>query len=109
MLYCARIRSGPQGGIVDQIIQNEGVYLVPGRPGERLIQKIESPRISVEVPSKHFRPLWDKRLRKATFQRFRMMGLSRADAKLATESMIRGWRDVTSMRMERDPLDFKGD
>jgi hypothetical protein len=96
-----------QGGIVDHIIQSEGLYLIPGRPGDRLVSKIDSPKISVEVPSKHFRAEWDKRLRKATFQRFRTMGMGRGDAKLATESMIRSWRDLTSKRIPRDPLDFE--
>jgi hypothetical protein len=93
-----------QGGLVDQIIQMEGVYLLGGRPGDRLLTKIDDPKISVEVPSRHFRTEWDRRLRKATFQKYRAMGLSRADAKHATDSFIREWRELGSHRMDRDPI-----
>jgi hypothetical protein len=93
-----------QGGIVDQIVHTEGLYIQGGRPGDRLRTTMDNPKISVEVPSKHFRTEWDKLLSKAQFKEYRRMGLSRSDAKRSTESFIRSWREFNSHRMERDPV-----
>jgi hypothetical protein len=93
-----------RGGIVDQIVQNGGLYLIGGRPGDRLRTSIDRPKISVEVPSKGFRAEWDRLLRKATFQRFRLMGMGRSEAKSATESFVDHWREFGAHRMERDPV-----
>jgi hypothetical protein len=58
----------------------------------------------VEVPTREFQPEWDRILRKATRRRFQKDGMSRAHAKLATESMITEWRDLWSKRI-RGPVD----
>lgn len=96
---------GKYGGLVDQIIHSQGLYIQPGKPGERLSTAFDHPRVLVEVPSREFQPEWDRMLRKATRKRFqREHEMSRAEAKLATEKFITEWRDLSSKRI-RGPVD----
>lgn len=88
-----------QGGVVDQIIHAQGLYIQPGKEGDRLSSTIDNERILVEVPSRHFRKEWDDILRKAITKDFQRKGLSRNDAKKATESFIKEWRQFGSRRM----------
>lgn len=88
-----------KGGVVDQIIQAQGVYIQPGREGDRLINTINHDRILVEVPSRVFRKQWDKMLYKAMVKRFKRDGLSRTDAKIATENFIKDWRKFGATRV----------
>lgn len=87
-----------QGGVVDQIIQAQGVYIQPGKKGDRLSSTIDNDRILVEVPSKHFRKEWDKILHKALVKDFKKKGLSRNDAKNASNSFIKEWRELGAKR-----------
>jgi hypothetical protein len=106
--YCLiilRLDIGKYGGLVDQIIRSQGVYIQPGRPGDRLSTTFDSPRVLAEVPSREFQPEWDRMLRKAIRKRFqREHGLGRSEAKLATERFIAEWRDLSSKRI-RGPVD----
>ena len=92
------------GGVVDQIVHVEGVYVQGGRPGDRLRGTLDSPRVSLEVPSKEFRPRWERLFRRTQFERFRGMGLNRRRAKAAAEEFIREWREFGSQRMESEPI-----
>ena len=95
-----RFDIGKYGGLVDQIIRSQGLYIQPGRAGDRLITTFDNPRVLVEVPSREFQPEWDRMLRKAMRKRFqREHGMSRAEAKLATEKYITDWRDLSSKRI----------
>jgi len=87
-----------QGGVVDQIIQAQGVYIQPGKKGDRLRTTMDHDRILVEVPSKHFRAEWDKMLSKAIFKDFKRKGLSRSEAKLASNDFVKTWRELGSKR-----------
>jgi hypothetical protein len=89
----------PQGGVVDQIIQAQGVYIQPGKEGDRLRTTMDHDRILVEVPSKHFRTEWDKILYNALAKDFKRKGLSRSDAKIASKNFIKEWRNLRSMRI----------
>jgi len=88
-----------QGGFVDQIIHAQGLYIQPGKEGDRLSSTIDNERLLVEVPSRHFRKEWDNIFRKAITKNFQRKGLSRNDAKIATESFIKEWRQFGSSRM----------
>lgn len=100
--YCLiilRLDIGKYGGLVDQVIRSQGVYIQPGRPGDRLSTTFDNFRVLTEVPSRDFQSEWDRMLRKATRKRFqREHGLGRADAKQATERFISEWRDLSSKR-----------
>ena len=88
-----------QGGVVDQIIHAQGLYIQPGKVGDRLTSTIDNERLLVEVPSRHFRKEWDNVLRKAITKDFQKKGLSRNVAKIATESFIKEWRQFGSSRI----------
>jgi hypothetical protein len=88
-----------QGGVLDQIIQAEGVYLQPGQPGDRLVKTLATERVLVEVPSKQFRGEWENIYRKSLNKRFRRGGLSRNQAKQATKDFLIEWRKIGSIRM----------
>ena len=80
-----------QGILVDQILWAKGVYLQPGRPGDRLAATSDNPRILVEVPAngafaKRFRSL----RKKALFRRFRNKGMSRIDSRERGKGAIEG-------------------
>jgi len=90
---------------VDQIIHSQGLYIQPGRPGDRLSTTFDNPRVLAEVPSREFKDEWDRMLRKAMRKRFqREHGMSRAEAKLATEKFITDRRDLSSKRI-RGPVE----
>ena len=89
------------GGLVDNIILSQGLYVQPGRPGDRLGTTFDNPRVLAEVPSREFQSEWIKMLRKALRKRFQKEhGMSRAKAKLATDKYIDQWRKLLSMRVK---------
>lgn len=69
-LVLLRFDIGKYGVLVDQIIRSQGLYIQPGRPGDRLRTTFDSPRVLAEVPSREFQPEWDRMLRKAMRKRF---------------------------------------
>ena len=84
-----------QGILVDQILWAQGVYLQPGRPGDRLASTIDNPRILVEVPANvAFAKRFRSGYRKALFRRFRNRGLSRIDSKSAARTLMKELRSV---------------
>ena len=84
-----------QGILVDQILWAQGVYLQPGRPGDRLAPTIDNPRILVEVPTNEtFAKRFRSARKKALFRRFRNGGMSRIDSKNAVRELLRKWQSV---------------
>lgn len=84
---------------IDLIVQTEGLYLQPGKIGDRLSSTMDNPRILCEVPSKYFKKEWEKIHRKNIFKTFRDEGMSRQNAKQATEEFLKEWRRISSMRI----------
>jgi hypothetical protein len=87
------------GVLVEQIIQAQGLYLQPGRPGDRFSKTMDHDRILVEVPSRDFRDEWDRIWKKALFKDFRERGVPRGKAKEAADHLINQWRQFSSMRL----------
>jgi hypothetical protein len=83
-----------QGGVVDQIMEVQGVYLQPGESGDRLSRTLEHNRILVEVPSKHLKKEWNNIFSKALIRKFKREGLSRSEAKKASDTFIKEWRKI---------------
>ena len=82
-----------QGILVSQILYAQGVYIQPGRPGDRLATTLNKPRVLVEVPrNREFRHRWERLFAKANFKRLRKKGLSRAEAKYAVKTATRDGR-----------------
>jgi hypothetical protein len=91
-----------QGGVIDQIIQSQGVYLQAGRMGDRLKTTIDKERILVEVPTREFRKRWDQIYLKALKKDFRKRGLSKYKANQAAKELLKEWRNFGSLRMPSD-------
>ena len=96
-----------QGVLVDQILWSHGLYLQPGRPGERLSATLENPRLIIEVPPNEiFRGEFESVYKKAIFRHFRREGMSRTHAKKGVDSYLRKQRDVFRRRVPfRRPSD----
>ena len=89
------------GGIVDNIIHSQGLYIQPGRPGDRVRTTRDNPRVLAEVHSREFYPEWNNMLGKAMRKVFQKKhGMSRPKAKLAAEKFIDQWRDLLSKRVK---------
>jgi hypothetical protein len=87
------------GVLVEQIIEAQGLYLQPGRPGDRLSKTMDHPRLLLEIPSRDFRNEWEQIWKKALFNNYREQGVPRGKAKEATENLIKQWRQIGSMRI----------
>lgn len=92
-----------QGNIVEQIVQNELLYIQPGRPGDRLKHNPDAPKILVEVPFRELAGLWDTAWCEALARDFRKRGLSRREASHSARTVITEWRDLFSRRVGAAP------
>lgn len=92
-----------RGGVVDQIVQAQGVYIQSGREGDRLANTLDKQRILVEVPTRDFKSEWDKIFRKQLRKKFRRDGLSRQAAKNAVDEFLKEWRQFGALRMKPPP------
>ena len=88
------------GVLVDQILWSGGLYLQPGRPGDRLATTFKNPRITVEVPPNEiFRDEFEKVHKNAIARHFRSEGMPRARAKQAASSYLSEHRGVFQRRI----------
>ena len=90
-----------QGILVDQTVRSEALYIQPGRPGDRLANTMDSPRLLIEVPAKQFAREWDKIFQKAMVGELRNRGLKRVQAKRAGRKAIHEMRKIGSTRVPR--------
>lgn len=84
-----------QGVLVDQILWAQGVYLQPGRPGDRIATAYNNLRILVEAPTNiafqaRFRLLHEK----AIVRRLRKRGLNRQQSRRAAREIQDKYRSV---------------
>ena len=90
-----------QGLLVDQILWSQGVYLQPGRPGDRVALTLDNPKILCEVPaSKAYKEKFQKIHEKAIFHEFRKMGMGRSDSKRSVHVLLKKWREVFHRRIQ---------
>jgi len=88
-----------QGGVIDQIVSCELLYLQSAREGDRFLNTLDKPRILIEVPSKQFQDEWDKILTNSLKQQGRRRGLGRTEAKRYAEDVIKNWRKFGQKRV----------
>ena len=88
-----------QGVLVDLIHSAHGVYLQPGRLGDKLTATMHNPRILLEVPpNPDFEKAFGRLYEKAVVQRFRKAGMKRAASKRAARSFLAESRKVFRSR-----------
>ena len=89
-----------QGVLVDQVLYAKGLWLQPGRHGDRPGTLLDKPKLLVEVPpNQEFRRVWEPMFEKAMIRRFRKQGLSRPIAKRCGKKLINEWRELFHDRM----------
>lgn len=85
--------------VIDGIIHSRGVYIQPGKPGDKLSDNINAPKILVEIPARTTFPDWENILFKYVNKRLKKGGVGRKDIKAATLEFISTSRDVWGKRM----------
>ena len=88
-----------QGVIVDQIVHTEMLYIQPGKPGDRLADHFDAPRILIELPFRDFLGIWSVGWRDALVRNFRKSGMSRREALGAAMNIISEWHEMGSQRV----------
>jgi hypothetical protein len=86
------------GVIVEQILQNRGLYVQPGRPGDRLKDDPQRPKIIVEVADTGFKATWDRLFLAHTALMLRRRGMGRGEAKRAAKEVTGTIRKIASTR-----------
>ena len=88
------------GLLIDQILWAQGVYLQPGRPGDRVTTTLDIQKILVEVPrNKHFESRFQPLYERTIIQHFRKKGMNRTDAKQAARTFLTKWRSMAHCRL----------
>ena len=87
------------GGVIDQIVHSELFYIQPGRPGDRLRNTMNRPRVMIEIPSEAFRPHWYLIWPRELERDFKKRGMPRSEIAGAVSSLISEWRELWAKRM----------
>lgn len=87
-----------QGILVDWIRNARGVYLQPTESGSKVSEGINSPKISVEIPSSATLSNWEKMYRDSLIKRYVKNGFSRTQAKEAATQHLARSRELWSKR-----------
>lgn len=88
-----------QGILVESALTARGIYLQPGRPGDRFKDDVTRPKILVEVPDDNFRTRWESLVIRRMTALFRRRGLPRAECRRAAIEMLDQARQLIRVRM----------
>ncbi len=82
------------GGLVDQIVETEAVWLTWGSTGDRLLTAQDRIKVLVEVESKGFHEEWDHILDQTLLDQARRRGETKKEAKLYSQRVREAWRKI---------------
>ena len=82
------------GGLVDQIVGAEAVWLTWGTTGDRFLTTQDRIKVLVEVDSSEFREEWDHILDQALRDQVRRRGATRKEARLYSQKVREEWRKI---------------
>jgi hypothetical protein len=88
-----------QGILIESALTVRGIYLQPGRPGDRLIHDLNRPRIFVEMPDDNFRTRWEGIVVQRMANVFRSRGIPRTEARRSAAEMLDQTRKLTRLWM----------
>jgi len=83
------------GGLVDQIVRAEAVWLTWGEAGDRFPDTEGRIKVLVQVKSEDFRKEWDHILDKTLQKQARRKGVNRQEAKDYSRKVREEWRTVS--------------
>lgn len=92
-------RLAKYGGLVDQLVQNEVLYIQPGRAGDRFKNTMANPRIMIEVPSVSFRERWNQIFVASIIRDCKKRGLSKREIKRRLPEFVAEWRQLSAQRI----------
>ncbi|MEK4663019.1 hypothetical protein MHH93_14035 [Priestia sp. FSL H7-0729] len=87
-----------QGGLIDLIVHSQLLYLQPGTIGDRLSNNLNSPKVLIEVPSRHFKKEWKLIFENTLKKNFIKQGLKKREAKLAALDFQKEWETIRGFR-----------
>lgn len=87
-----------QGILVEHMLANHGVYIQPGKPGDRLMHDLNVPKMLIEIPDTGFGPRWNSLYFDGVVKHLRREGLRRREAKQAAKAFIEDIRGLASAR-----------
>jgi hypothetical protein len=88
-----------QGIVVDATLNAQAIYLQPGRPGDRLLDDPDRPKLLVQVPDGGFQAMWDGLFVEQTAAAFRRSGMDKAVAAAAARGFVEEIRQISGFRM----------
>jgi hypothetical protein len=83
--------------LVDGIIKSRAFYLIAGKIGDKVSQRIKD-GILVEVPNMDFDKKWDELLMDAVKKRYKKMGTSKKERQVSANAHIKSMREVWNWR-----------
>lgn len=88
-----------QGILVDQALIGKGIYIQPGREGDRLKHDPHRPKIFVEIGDTGYKDIWEATFKAQLAKHFRTKGLGRSESRRAAVEALEQMRAMTSFRM----------
>lgn len=88
-----------QAALIDQIIRSSGIYIQPGKPGDRTITTQSNPKILIQIPDGGFKLKWEEIFKKNTVDNFKRRGFKTRPAKEAARMFVEEWRKFGNFRM----------
>jgi hypothetical protein len=88
-----------QHSVIDLIIQSRGLYLQCGKPGDRLKDTINDPKVVVEVAESGFDKTWEKILLGAVRENLKALGSDGRTAKRLAPEHVATMRKIGSRRL----------
>lgn len=95
-----RFEVDKNSNLIDGIIHSRGVYVQPGKPGDKLSHNVGAPKILVEIPKRTTFEKWDVMLQKHVEKVLKKEGVSRKELKTAVPEYISTRRSVWGGRMK---------
>ena len=90
-----------RGILVESILTAKAVYIQAGKPGDRISDNFNKPKVLIEIPDTGFRPYWDKIFSKSLVRYFRREGYSYKEARLAVKKYLNDIREIIQFRMNK--------
>lgn len=94
------------GGLVDTIMSTKVMHLQPGKEGDRPSSTQDNPSITIELPDEGLRILFTERWKKVLRNDLKNKGLSRREAKQASQKIIDEWRRVFGISLKEHAMNY---
>jgi len=87
--------------LIDGIIQSKGVFIQPGKKGDKVSRSMDKKKILIEIPDTGIKSLWNQMLNKTLISKYKKLGYPRKDAKGITQEHIVKMRELWKIRQNK--------